>query len=102
MFGSPALKSGKGAAGHWTDAASNEHGDLLDLIALNRGLTSVRDAMDEARAFSQPAPARSLLPLPSSIIAGAARLGGSGAPSVRHVTADRRHAGRRLSQASRH
>ena len=59
--------SGKGAAGHWTDAASNEHGDLLDLIALNRGLTSVRDAMDEARAFlslplpdfAAPSPARS-------------------------------------------
>ena len=43
--------SGKGAAGKWTDAATGEHGDLLDLISLNRGLTSVRDAMDEARAF---------------------------------------------------
>ena len=59
--------SGKGAAGHWTDAATDEHGDLLDLIALNRGLTSVRDAMDEARAFlslplpdiATPSPARS-------------------------------------------
>ena len=30
--------SGKGAAGKWTDAATGEHGDLLDLIALNRGL----------------------------------------------------------------
>lgn len=25
-------------SGHWTDAASGEHGDLLDLIGLNRGL----------------------------------------------------------------
>ena len=49
-------EAGKGA-GHWTDAATDEHGDLLDLIALNRGLTSVRDAMDEARAFlSLPLP----------------------------------------------
>ena len=24
--------SGPGAAGHWTDAASSEHGDLLDVI----------------------------------------------------------------------
>ena len=40
---------GKGAAGRWTDAASGEHGDLLDLIALNRGLRSTREAMDEAR-----------------------------------------------------
>jgi hypothetical protein len=58
-------ESGKGAAGHWTDAATDEHGDLLDLIALNRALTSVRDAMDEARAFlslplpASPSPARS-------------------------------------------
>lgn len=49
---------GKGAAGKWTDAATLEHGDLLDLIRLNRGLTSVREAMDEARAFlSLPLPA---------------------------------------------
>ena len=48
---------GKGAAGKWTDAATGEHGDLLDLIALNRGLTSIRDALDEARAFlSMPWP----------------------------------------------
>ncbi|WP_131196813.1 DUF7146 domain-containing protein [Lichenihabitans psoromatis] len=48
---------GKGAAGHWTDAASGQHGDLLDLIALNRGLRSTREAMDEARAFlSLPQP----------------------------------------------
>jgi Toprim domain len=42
---------GKGAAGKWTDAASGEHGDLLDLIALNRGLAEFRDVLDEARAF---------------------------------------------------
>jgi hypothetical protein len=29
--------SGKGAAGKWTDAATGQHGDLLDLIALNCG-----------------------------------------------------------------
>lgn len=42
---------GKGAAGKWTDAATGEHGDLLDLIGLNLGLTAARDAMDEARVF---------------------------------------------------
>ena len=42
---------GKGAAGKWTDAATGEHGDLLDLIALNRGLDRLRDTLDEARAF---------------------------------------------------
>lgn len=52
-------------AGKWTDAATGEHGDLLDLIARNRGL-DFRAALDEARAFlalphpcSPSAPARS-------------------------------------------
>ena len=48
---------GKGAAGRWTDAATLEHGDLLDLIGLNRKLTSLREVMAEARAFlSLPQP----------------------------------------------
>ncbi len=42
---------GKGAAGKWTDAASGQHGDLLDLIGLSRGLDRLRDILDEARAF---------------------------------------------------
>ena len=42
---------GKGAAGKWTDAATGEHGDLLDLIAFNRGFDRLRDTLDEARAF---------------------------------------------------
>ncbi|TWB66042.1 Toprim domain-containing protein [Nitrospirillum amazonense] len=37
-------------AGKWTDAATGEHGDLLDLIALNQGL-SLRDAIREAQVF---------------------------------------------------
>ncbi|WP_413207956.1 toprim domain-containing protein [Rhodospirillum sp. A1_3_36] len=36
--------------GRWTDAASGEYGDLLDLIARNRGL-GAREALEEARAF---------------------------------------------------
>src|SRR5271167_648115 len=42
---------GSGAAGKWTDSATGQHGDLLDLIALNRGLTRFADVLDEARAF---------------------------------------------------
>ncbi len=42
---------GRGAAGKWTDAATGEHGDLLDLIAANQRLTSLRDTLDEARRF---------------------------------------------------
>lgn len=54
---------GKGAAGKWTDAATGEHGDLLDLIAMNRGLDRLGDVLDEARSFlalprSEPAPER--------------------------------------------
>ncbi|MCF3947804.1 toprim domain-containing protein [Acidiphilium sp. AL] len=42
---------GKGAAGNWTDGSTSQHGDLLDLIALNRGLDRFRDVLDEARSF---------------------------------------------------
>lgn len=44
-------ESGKGAAGKWSDAATGEHGDLLDLIAANRSLARLRETLDEARAF---------------------------------------------------
>jgi hypothetical protein len=51
--------SGKGAAGKWTDAATGEHGDLLDLIALNQDLDSLKETLDEARRFlSLPRPVR--------------------------------------------
>jgi hypothetical protein len=39
------------AAGKWTDAATGDHGDLLDLIRESRGLTDFHDVADEARAF---------------------------------------------------
>src|SRR5258707_12258274 len=49
--------SGPGAAGHWTDAASAEHGDLLDVIRESCGLADFRDVADEARRFlSLPRP----------------------------------------------
>lgn len=49
--------AGKGAAGKWTDAATGEHGDLLDLIAANQRLASLADTLEEARLFlSLPAP----------------------------------------------
>ena len=40
-----------GIPGKWTDAATNEHGDLLDLIRLCTGGASLSHAMEEARAF---------------------------------------------------
>lgn len=49
---------GKGAAGNWTDAATGEHGDLLDLIRECCGLTSFRAVAEEARRFlALPPPA---------------------------------------------
>ncbi len=57
-------ESGKGAAGKWTDAATGEHGDLLDVIRESCGLTEFRDIADEARRFlslphPEPKPASS-------------------------------------------
>lgn len=43
--------AGKGAAGKWTDAATGEHGDLLDLIRAARGLQALADVLAEARRF---------------------------------------------------
>src|SRR6478735_9348744 len=43
--------SGKGAAGKWADAATGQHGDLVDLIRLSRGLDSLGATLTEARAF---------------------------------------------------
>lgn len=40
-----------GAPGKWTDAATGEHGDLLDLIRLATGCASLRDTLAEARRF---------------------------------------------------
>jgi hypothetical protein len=42
---------GPGAAGKWTDAATGDHGDLLDLIARNRDLRGIAAVLDEARSF---------------------------------------------------
>ena len=47
--------SGKGAAGKWTDAATGEHGDLLDLIARNRGLDRLARRARRGASLPQPA-----------------------------------------------
>lgn len=39
-------QTGKGAAGKWTDAATGEHGDLLDVIRESRGLVEFRDVAE--------------------------------------------------------
>ncbi|WP_064709474.1 DUF7146 domain-containing protein [Rhizobium bangladeshense] len=48
--------------GRWTDAATSQYGDLLDLVRETCGLVDFRDVADEARRFlnePQPIPASS-------------------------------------------
>ena len=48
-----------GTPGWWTDAATAERGDLLELLRLNLGAATLGPALDEARAFlalAAPAP----------------------------------------------
>jgi hypothetical protein len=76
---------GQGAAGHWTDAATAEHGDLLDLIRLSLGLKNLPLAMDEARTFlALPRPERlttyPLKPAPTGSPDAARRLFEAGRP----------------------
>ncbi|WP_426387089.1 DUF7146 domain-containing protein [Sphingobium sp. R-21] len=59
--------SPKGPAGKWQDAATGDHGDLLDLIRLARGLVDFADVAEEARAFlslphPEPAPLQHKFP----------------------------------------
>lgn len=66
-------ESPKGPPGKWTDAATGEHGDLLDIIRQSLGLRDFREAAEEARRFlrlprseQQPAPK----PIPSLVPTG--------------------------------
>ncbi len=68
---------GAGAAGHWTDAAKAEHGDLLDLIAGARRLGNMRETLAEARRFisaPRPDPPPCLAPAPAGSPEAAGRL----------------------------
>jgi hypothetical protein len=61
--------SGKGAAGKWNDAATGQHGDLLDLIALSCAYDRLADVLVEARRFLRlphPEPVRTLKPEPTT------------------------------------
>ena len=95
-------RDGGRRAGKWTDAATSEHGDLLDVIRESCGLVDFRDVAEEARRFlSLPRPD----PEPdyrTSIISSTDRLAAIGAASVRDVGTDCRDVGRNLSASPRH
>ncbi|OAF12365.1 DNA primase [Bradyrhizobium centrolobii] len=68
--------SAKGPAGKFTDAATGQHGDLLDIIRYSLGLRDFREVAEEARRFlnlprseselvPQRPPVRSAVPLGS-------------------------------------
>ena len=95
--------SGKGAAGKWTDAATGEHGDLLDVIRESCGLIDFHDVVGEARRFlSLPRPQPSPDCPHSETAAGTDRLTGIRPPSVRDVAADCGHDRRDVFAQTRH
>ncbi|NJM81269.1 MAG: DNA primase [Tabrizicola sp.] len=66
-------ESGKGAAGKWTDAATGQNGDLLDIIRESCGLANFSDVVMEARRFlnlPQSDPINEPVVRPSSARAG--------------------------------
>ena len=63
-------ESPKGPVGKWTDAATGEHGDLLDIIRESCGLLDFHDVADEARRVlslprSEPEPSPQTARLPA-------------------------------------
>ncbi len=83
-------ESPKGSAGKWTDAATGEHGDLLDIIRESCGLLDFHDVADEARRFlslprsdPEPAPKTARLPAQTGSPEAARRLFAMSQPIAR-------------------
>lgn len=77
--------SGPGAAGKWTDAATGEHGDLIDLIQINRNLATLSAVRAEVMAFlSEPVhfQSRPREPVPRNSPASARRLFAASKPII--------------------
>jgi len=67
------FESSKGPAGKWTDAATGEHGDLLDIIRERLALCDFRDVANEARRFlnlPRPAPGPATRPVRPAVQRG--------------------------------
>src|SRR5579862_6174872 len=83
-------ESPKGPAGKWTDAATGEHGDLLDVIRETCGLLNFHDVADEARRFlslprsdPEPSPKTVLMPARTGSPEAARRLFAMSQPIAR-------------------
>jgi hypothetical protein len=83
-------ESPKGPAGKWTDAATGEHGDLLDVIRETCGLLDFHDVADEARRFlslprsdPEPTPQTARLPTQTGSPEAARRLFAMSQPIAR-------------------
>jgi hypothetical protein len=83
-------ESPKGPAGKWTDAATGEHGDLLDVIRESCGLIDFHDVADEARRFlslprteTEPPPKHPRVPVQSGSPQAAQRLFAMSQPVIR-------------------
>jgi hypothetical protein len=83
-------ESEKGPAGKWTDAATSEHGDLLDVIRESCGFVDFHDVADEARRFlslprvePDPPPKPSRLPAQTGSPEAARRLFAMSQPLTR-------------------
>ena len=88
-------ESPKGPAGKWTDAATGEHGDLLDIIRESCGLLDFHDVADEARRFlslprsePEPPPKAARLPAQTGSPEAARRLFAMSQPIARHPRGD--------------
>ncbi len=78
----------KGLAGRWTDAATGEHGDLLDIIRESLGLIAFADVAKEARSFlgvshvdaCSPTPVHNSARVPAGPVEAGRRLFGMSQP----------------------
>jgi hypothetical protein len=97
---------GPGARGKWTDSATGERGDLLDLIKCNRGFSHLRDVLGEARSFlslphpvSPPSVVIPRDPVPQGSAESARRLFSASRP-LRGTLAERYLQGRHLQDVA--
>ena len=80
-------ESGRGAAGHWTDAASAEYGDLLDVIRESCGLVDFSRCRRGGTTLSESAAGRTGVSAEAVTATCADRLAGGRTTALCHVSA---------------